>query len=170
MDRLGGVGLYALVSGLLGALLVGPWLHALPSKVGELWWLGALVVFSVAAVTMALQVAFGTLGIGVTILLFVVLGNPSAGGPYAWSLLPPLFRTVGPWLPNGVGVDATRSLAYLGGAAIGHDVEVLVLYAVAGVAIMFGIVAVLHRSVLTLPGDTRELVAAEGPSPAADAP
>jgi hypothetical protein len=53
------------------------------------WWLGALLVFAAAAVTMAFQVLFGILGIGIAILVFVILGNPSAGEPYQSALLPP---------------------------------------------------------------------------------
>ena len=156
--RVGALILYALASGLLGALLVGPVLHALPSHVGSLWWLGALLVFSVSVFTLALQVAFGTLGIGVTILLFVVLGNPSAGGPYAWSLLPGFWRRIGPWIPNGAGTDAARSLSYLGGAAITRDVLVLVVYALLGLLVTFLIVGITRRSLVRLPGDSRDLV------------
>jgi hypothetical protein len=155
--RLGCVALYALVSGLLGSLVVGPVLHALPSA-WSVWWIGALIVFATGAFSMALQVAFGTLGLGLTILLFVILGNASAGGPYPWALLPPFWRAIGPWLPNGAGVDAVRATVYLDGASIGRDLWVLVGYGVVGVLITFLVVGVIRRPVATLPGDDRELV------------
>jgi len=149
--RLAALGLYAIATGIAGAFLVGPVLHVLPVSVGALWWLGALVVAASAATTMGLMVAFDALGIGVVILLFVVLGNPSAGGPYAWSLLPPLWRIIGPWLPNGAGTDAARSISYLGGAAIGRDLAVLSAYLLLGVLVTFVIVGVTKRPVLELP-------------------
>jgi hypothetical protein len=39
--RLAAIALYAAVTGLGGALIVGPWLHALPSHTPGLWGLGA---------------------------------------------------------------------------------------------------------------------------------
>ena len=69
---------YAIISGLAGAIVVGPVLGALTGHLLALWWLGALLVFAVGAVTLAFQTLFGVIGIGVTILVFVILGNPSA--------------------------------------------------------------------------------------------
>jgi len=163
--RLGCIAVYGVVSGLLGALLVGPVLHALPDA-GSLWWIGALVVFTTGTVSMALQVAFGTLGLGLTILLFVVLGNSSAGGPYPWALLPTFWRDIGPWLPNGVGVDAVRAAAYLGGASIGRDIAVLLVTSAVGIAVIYLVVGVARRSLVKLPGDDRAFVDAD-PEPVA---
>ncbi|MFD0534778.1 hypothetical protein ACFQY7_14470 [Actinomadura luteofluorescens] len=79
--RLGALALYAVVSGLGGALVAGPVLGALPGHFFPVWGIGALVVFAAAAATAALQTLFGLVGIGLAILLFVVLGNPSAQAP-----------------------------------------------------------------------------------------
>jgi hypothetical protein len=58
-------------------------LGALTGHLMALWWLGALLVFAVGAVTLAFQTLLGVIGIGVTILVFVIIGNPSAGGAYS---------------------------------------------------------------------------------------
>jgi AcrR family transcriptional regulator len=113
--RLGALALYAIASGLGGAILVGTVFGALVGNFVALWWFGALVVFAVGAFTMALQVLAGTLGIGLTIILFVVLGNPSAGGPYPAPLEPAFFRAIGQWLPPGAGTSAVRGIAYFDG-------------------------------------------------------
>jgi hypothetical protein len=52
---------------------------------------------------MAFQVLFGVLGIGLTVLVFVILGNPTAGGAYQAQLLPPFWRTLGYVLPLRCG-------------------------------------------------------------------
>ena len=96
---------YAIVSGLGGAIIVGPVLGALTGHLIALWWLGALLVFAAAAVTMAFQVLFGVLGIGIAVLLFVVLGNPSAGGAYPAVLLAAVLAGDRGALPNGAGTD-----------------------------------------------------------------
>ncbi|MDH6622632.1 hypothetical protein M2271_000419 [Streptomyces sp. LBL] len=75
------------------------------------------------------------LGIGVTILLFVVLGNPSAGGAYPASLLPPFWRAIGQALPPGAGTTTVRNTVYFSGNATTGPLLVLTAYAVVGVVI-----------------------------------
>jgi len=67
---------YAIVSGFGGALIVDQVLGALTGHFLALWWLGALLVATAATVTMAFQAFLGVIGIGVTVLVFVILGNP----------------------------------------------------------------------------------------------
>ena len=131
--RLGAIIPYALLSGLGGALVVDQLLNALTGHFVALWLLGALLVASAATVTMAFQVLFGVFGIGVTVLLFVILGNPSAGGAYQPSVLPPFWRTLSGALPNGAGTDAVRRIVYFGANGIGGNLVVISLYVVGGV-------------------------------------
>ncbi|WP_461030433.1 ABC transporter permease [Streptomyces sparsus] len=130
--RLGVLAVYALAAGLGGAVIVGPVLGALPGSVLGLSALGALVVFAVAAATLALQGVAGVVGIGLAILLVVVLGNPSAGGAYPGPLLPTFWREIGPAFPPGAGTWSARSLAYFDGAAITGPLLVLAAWAVVG--------------------------------------
>ncbi|MPQ98685.1 DUF3533 domain-containing protein [Modestobacter sp. I12A-02628] len=131
--RLGALAVYAVASGLGGVLVAGPLLDALEGPLLPLAAFGALLVFSVGAFTTALQVWTGTIGIGVAILLFVVLGNPSAGGAYPAPLLPPFWAAIGPWLPPGAGTSGVRGIAYFDGAGVGQAALVIVAYAVVGI-------------------------------------
>ncbi|MBC3762724.1 ABC transporter permease [Quadrisphaera oryzae] len=136
--RLGVVLPYAVVSGIGGALVVGPVLGALPDDAGTFWGFagtGALVVVAAAAVTMALQVLAGTVGIGLAVLLFVVLGNPSAGGAYPPALLPPFWSWLSGVLPNGAAVDAVRRIAYFDGADVAQRLLVVAAWAVVGAVV-----------------------------------
>ena len=126
---------YAILSGLGGAIIVGPVLGALTGHFMALWWLGALLVFCAAAVTIAFQVLLGVFGIGLTLILFVVLGNPSAGGAYPASLLPPFWRAIGNSMPNGAGVEAIRRIVYFGSYDVVGSLVVIAIYTVAGTAI-----------------------------------
>ena len=132
--RLGALAVYALVSGIGGAVITGPVLGVFTGHVWALAAFGALVVFGVGAITMALQVWTGLVGIGLAILLFVVLGNPSAGGAYPAPLLPPFWAAIGPWLPPGAATGAVRGIVYFGGAGAGWAVLVLAVYGVVGPA------------------------------------
>lgn len=119
------------------AAIVGTWLvqHILGALPGAYWptvAVGTLLVFGAGAVTVALQIAFGVVGIGVAVLLFVILGNPSAGGAYARPLIPQFWRAIGAFLPPGAGTDATRSIAYFGGQHTAQPLLILGGYALVG--------------------------------------
>ncbi|MHA3705232.1 DUF3533 domain-containing protein [Jatrophihabitans sp. YIM 134969] len=143
--RLGAVLPYAVASGIGGAVVVGPVLHALDAPFLAVAGVGALLVAAAATVTMAFQTLLGVIGIGVTVLVFVVLGNPSAGGAYQSSLLPPFWRAIGPVLPNGAGVDVVRRIAYFGGAGVTSPLLVIVTWLVAGAAVTAAAVVVRQK-------------------------
>ncbi|WP_300679671.1 ABC transporter permease [Nocardioides sp.] len=143
--RLGAMVPYALASGLTGALVVDPWLGALTGHFWALTGVGTLLVLSSATITMALEVLAGTVGIGLTVLLFVVLGNPSAGGAYQYELLPGLWRGIGEWLPNGAGTSALREIVYFGGHGAAGDIWLIVAYAVVGAVVTYGASLLLAR-------------------------
>jgi hypothetical protein len=85
---------------------VGPVLGAPTGHLIALWWLGALVVFTAGAITLAFQGRFGVIGIGLTMLAFVVLGNPSAGGAYSQLYFRPFggpAATLCPTAPGSIG-------------------------------------------------------------------
>lgn len=88
--RLGGCAAYAVVSGIGGALVVEPLLGA---RNGHFWavpGIGMLASLTASVFTMGMEAHFAIIGIGIAVLLFVVLGNPSAGGAYGYQLLPTL--------------------------------------------------------------------------------
>jgi hypothetical protein len=166
--RLLALALYAAVSGLGGAIVVGPVLGALTGHTLALWGLGTLVVAAAAAVTVALQTLAGVIGIGLAVALFVVLGNPSAGGAYQSALLPPFWRALSGALPNGAGVDAVRRLVYFGARGASGDLAILALYAVAGAAIALVSAGVLARRVTLVASTSSSTAVIAGPS--CDAP
>ncbi|WP_058045082.1 hypothetical protein [Streptomyces roseifaciens] len=133
--RLGALALYSAAAGLLGTVIAGPVLDALPGGILGLWGLGTLVVFAVGATTLALQGLAGIVGIGLAIAIVVVLGNPSAGGAYPYPLLPPFWNAIGPALPPGAGTWSARSLAYFHGNGLTGPLLVLSAWAVAGAAV-----------------------------------
>lgn len=149
--RLGALALYSVAAGVGGAVIIGPVLGALPGSTWGLLGLGSLVVFAVGAITMALECLFDVVGIGLAVLIFVVLGNPSAGGVFPPPLMPPFWRAIGAWIPNGAGTDVARSIAYFGGTNILTPLLVLAAWAVVGIAVTM---AAVRRG----PGVGREAV------------
>ena len=156
--RTGAMALYAIAGGILGAVIVGPVLGALPGSVWGMAGLGALVVFSVGMLTLALEALTGIIGIGLAVLVVVIAGNPSAGGAFPWPMLPPFWRAIGPWLPPGAGTWTARSIAYFHGNAVVTSLLVLSAYAVAGAAVT--LLFTLRR-----PAGTRRLPVSSRPFP-----
>lgn len=148
--RLGGTLAYAVASGLIGAAVVDTGFGALTGNYWALAGIGTLIVLASAVFTLGASALLGVLGVGLAILLFVVLGNPSAGGAYAAELIPEPWASIGPWLPNGAGLDAVRSAIYFGGHGLGQYVLVLVAWLLAGLALYF---AVAGRVYWGLKGD-----------------
>jgi hypothetical protein len=138
LRRLELIAAYSVVSGLGGAFIVEHLLDVYSAHYWELAALGALVVFATAAFTLAMQAVLDFIGIGLVILLFVVLGNPSAGGAYGTPLLPSFWAAIGPWLTPGAATEGVRSVMYFGGTGAAQPIWVLVGYAVIGVALTVG--------------------------------
>lgn len=150
--RLGATVPYALASGFGGAVVAEPILHAMNGHFWSIAGIGTLVTLSAATVTIALQILFGVIGIGLTVVIFVILGNPSAGGAYQPSVLPPFWRAISGWLPNGAGTDAIRRIVYFGGHGIMHSIVVLVCWIVGGVVVSLIGAAMFHRGSRTPAG------------------
>ncbi len=131
--RMAGCAGYAVFSGIGGALIVGPILDALNGHFWAMAGIGMAVSFAASVFTMGMEGLFGIIGVGVSILIFVVLGNPSAGGAFGYQLLPGFWRAVGPWLPNGAGVDAVRSLIYLDSYHVWAHIGIILGWCVLGV-------------------------------------
>ncbi|MFG1929703.1 ABC transporter permease [Mycobacterium sp. NPDC048908] len=143
--RLGATLPYALVSGLGGATIAGPMLGALDGHFWPVAVIGVLVTLSAATVTIALQTLFGVIGIALTAVIFVILGNPSAGGAYQAPLLPPLWRAISSYLPNGAGTDAIRRIVYFDAHGLTHPIVVLAVWIIGGATLtLVGSAVVKH--------------------------
>jgi hypothetical protein len=132
--RVGALLVFSILAGFLTAVIVGPVIGALPDHVAEVGAIGALVVFAAAMATSALQALLGVAGTLVALIVFVLLGNPSAG-LYPGSFIPGFWGAIGPWLPGAAGHSALRGAVYFDGAATGERLTLLAVYALAGAAI-----------------------------------
>jgi hypothetical protein len=129
--RIGALATFAGLAGLVGASIVNGY-GAITSHFFALWWIAAFVVFAAAAATAALQTALGVAGTGIAMLVFIILGNSSAAGPYQLTFAPGFWRAVGPYLPQAAGVSALRGAVYFDGTNIGGRLAVLAVYAAVG--------------------------------------
>lgn len=133
--RTGVMALYSIAGGIGGAIIIGPILDALPGSFWGMSGLGALTVFAVGMITLALEALTGIVGIGLAVLIVVIAGNPSAGGAFPLPMLPDFWRAIGPALPPGASTWTARSIAYFRGNAVTGPLLVLSAWAVVGTAI-----------------------------------
>lgn len=132
--RLGALAILGLLVGLGGAAVataIAGYDHGFATIAA----VGLLTVLATGAVTVALQSLLGILGTGIAILLFVVFGNPAAGGPYAGVLLPGIWRFGGQLIPTGAATTAVRDAAYFPEAPLTKPLLVLAIWILAGVAV-----------------------------------
>jgi hypothetical protein len=132
--RILGVGIMALALG-VGEVGIVNAIGPLRGHYLALVLVGLLLGTSVGTVTVGLQSLFGIMGTSVAILLFVVLGNPASGGPYATELLPGFWRTIGPYLPAGAGTDLVRNVVYFDANATTRPLLVLFVWLALALAV-----------------------------------
>jgi hypothetical protein len=132
--RLGALAAIGLVIG-LGGTLTAKAIGDVPVPWLSLTLLGALVITTTGAFTVAMQSLLGVAGTGVAMLLFVIVGNPSSGGPVARELLPAFWRDVGQLIPNGAGVSAFRDMAYFPDAPLTTPLLTLLIWLLLGVIV-----------------------------------
>jgi hypothetical protein len=142
--RLGLLAGYAVISGLLGALLIGPVMGVVSGYSLSLAGTGMLLVFAVAAATAGLQAALGLPGTLIAIIAMVVFGDPTAGTSIGTPLLASPWNVIGQGLPPSAALSAARGVVYLGGADLTGPLAVLATYAAAGTVLTLAATA-WHR-------------------------
>jgi hypothetical protein len=129
--RIAALATFAGLAGLVGASIVNGY-GAITTHFFAIWWIAAFVVFAAAVATAGLQTAFGIAGTGTAMVVFIILGNSSAGGPYQLTFAPGFWRAVGPYLPQAAGLSALRGAVYFDGTNIGGRLAVVAVYAGVG--------------------------------------
>lgn len=142
---------YSVLSGALGAFIVTHLLGTFAGHWFPLWLLGTAVVFATSVFTLGLRAAIGIAAVPIAIIVFVILGNPSAGGAFGPYVLPEFYSAVGRWITPGVGTEGVRSIVYFSGTGLGQPALALALYSVIGVGLLFA----FTKSRSTSPGSEK---------------
>lgn len=132
---------YAVVSGALGALITTHLLGTFAGHWFPLWLLGTGVVFATGLFTLGLRAAVGILAVPLAIAVFVVLGNPSAGGAFGANVIPSFYAAIGKWITPGAGTEGVRSIVYFANVGLRQPALALALYTVVGAVLLLGFTA-----------------------------
>lgn len=102
--------------GLVGAILAGPMLGAVPAPFAPLALTLALLAAAAAFATKLLGSFFGGIGVPMATLLLLTVGNSTSGATIGEDLLPAAAQAVSAALPPGAAVRAITDLSYFSGA------------------------------------------------------
>jgi hypothetical protein len=132
--RIGSLAVFALLGGAMAMLVIQMLIGALPGSYFAVAGVTALAIFAVASVSAAIIGALGFPGVGLSFVIFLMLGNPGSGAASAPELLPEPWKTGGQLLPPGAAMTGLRNVAYFDGAQAWKWLTVLVVYAAIGTA------------------------------------
>jgi hypothetical protein len=126
----------SVLTGYAGALIVQSWLDVVG---GDFWANGAvlsLTVMAIAATVSGLEAVLGKAGVALGALTMIFIGNPFSGVATSPDMLPSGAGTLGQLLPPGAGGNLLRSTGFFDGAAAGGHIAVLVVWTLAGFALV----------------------------------
>ncbi|MFD6974848.1 hypothetical protein [Streptomyces sp. NPDC059979] len=124
--------------GAVGAIVVGPVLGAAPAPLLPLTFVLALLAAAAAFTTTLLGTFLGPIGLPVTTLVLLTVGNATSGAVIGADLLPAGARQISALLPPGAAVRAIADLSYFNGAHLAGPVITLALWA-AGAGILLAL-------------------------------
>ncbi|WP_406387431.1 hypothetical protein [Streptomyces sp. NBC_00887] len=116
--------------GIVGAILVGPVLGAAPAPLIPLMLILALLAASAAFTTTLLGTLLGPIGLPITTLVLLTVGNATSGAVIGADLLPAGARAISALLPPGAAVRAIADLSYYGGSHLVTPAITLALWAI----------------------------------------
>jgi hypothetical protein len=109
---------FAIVAGLVVDLIVCLWLGGFATgKFWIVWPIAALIILVAAGIAALLQKVLGSLGTLVTVIVVMLFGNPSSGGPTGPPYLPTFWRDIGPFLPSRNAYILLHNTLYFRGTA-----------------------------------------------------
>jgi hypothetical protein len=131
--RLLGCGLIALVLALsqVGIVLA---FGAVSGHYVSLVLAALLIGYATVCAAIGLQALLGPVGGAISMLVFVVLGNPASGVAFPTQMLPGLWRWLGPYLPVGAGLNLIKGIIYFGGNGTATSALVLSAWLTLGFA------------------------------------
>ncbi|MEQ6896133.1 ABC transporter permease [Microbacterium sp. KR10-403] len=102
-----------------------------------LWGAGAVTIFCVAMFAMVFERLIGMLAIIPAVGILMFLGVPSSNGAFSMYMAPDWFRTMHDYLPMPAAVEIIRSIVYFDGDTVAHNLQVLGLWGLVSLVVVF---------------------------------
>jgi hypothetical protein len=135
LERLGLVLVYAALLSVVVTIFADVALGDLVGHFGFLFLTLWLFVVAVCLAVTGLAALVGLASI-VLVLVMIILGNPSSGGPVPRPLLNGFYSGLNPVLPQGAALSALRGVQYFGDRGIDLGLLCLLIWALAGLGLL----------------------------------
>lgn len=136
-QRVSSLALFAVVGGLATALIASTAFGAIPGPFLGIAGLVALMAGAVAAATILLIRIFGPVGVLLSSIFMIVMGNASSGGVLPPEFLPGWLKPLASVMPPGIGVRALDGIAYFHHDGLVSGVVVLSAWIALCIAALF---------------------------------
>ncbi len=136
LERLGLVVVYAALLSVVVTLLADVALGDLVGHFGLLFLTLWLYVLAGCLAGTGLSALAGPLAWIVLVLVLIILGSPSSGGPVPRPLLNGFYSGLNPVLPQGAALSVVRGVQYFGGRGIDLGLLCLLIWVLAGLALL----------------------------------
>ncbi|MGM7697966.1 ABC transporter permease [Microbacterium sp. A84] len=130
-------GIYAVFMSAVLWLIAGPITGAVEGHFLALWGAGIVAIFSVAMFALVLERLIGMLATIPVVGILMLLGVPSSNAALSIYMAPEWFRTLYDFLPMPAAAETVRSILYFNGDVVTHHLQVLSLWGLISLALVF---------------------------------
>lgn len=128
---------YSLFMSAVMWLIAAPITGAIEGHFWPLWCTGIVAIFAVAMFAMVFERLLGMFAIIPVVGIMMFLGVPSSNGAFSMYMAPEWFRTLHDFLPMPAAVEAARSILYFDGDVVAEHLQVLGLWGLISLALVF---------------------------------
>ncbi|WP_165168472.1 ABC transporter permease [Rothia uropygialis] len=128
---------YAAFMGFVVSLIAGPITGAVQGHFAQLWGSGIISIFCIAMFAMVFERLIGMFAIIPVIGTLMFAGVPSSNGAISEFMIPKFFATLHDFLPMPAAVETIRSILYFDGDVVGQHLQVLGIWGLVSLALVF---------------------------------
>lgn len=128
---------YAPYMSLIVWSIAGPITGAVDGHFLALWGTGTVAIFSVALFAMVFERLIGMFAIIPAIGTLMFMGMPASNAALSEYMVPTFFRTLHDYLPMPAAAEAIKSIVYFDGDVVWHHVQVLALWGLVSLIVVF---------------------------------
>lgn len=129
--------IYAPYMSLVVALIAGPITGAVDGHFAALWGAGIIAIPCISMFAMVFERLIGMFAIIPVIGTLMFAGVPASNGALSEYMVPSFFATLHDFLPMAASVETIRSILYFGGDVVGEHLQVLGLWGLVSLALVF---------------------------------
>lgn len=128
---------YAPFMSLVVALIAGPITGAVSGHFAPLWGAGIIAILCIAMFAMVFERLIGMFAIIPVIGTLMFAGVPASNGAISQYMVPSFFSTLHDFLPMAAAVETIRSIIYFDGDVVTEHLQILGLWGLVSLALVF---------------------------------